>query len=519
MYTAAFGLREKPFSITPNPEFLFLSRRHRDALAHLVYGVRERAGFVQLTGEVGTGKTLLTRALLQRLPGRVEVALIYRPGGTVTDFVEAILRELGVELPPLPHSAETLVERLNAHLMATHAEGRTTVLLIDEAQNLGPRLVEQLRLLTNLETAHEKLLQIILVGQPELDTLLRRPELRQVSQRIAARYHLQPLSGRETAAYVEHRLRIAGAARPLFTAAALRRLHRASGGVPRLINLIADRALLGAWTAERARVGTREVDRAADEVGSSPRRPRWPLIAGAGLLAGLATAVTVVALGPAPGWSPFASERARTLAAPERVLAPLLEDATLDRAFAQLLAVWGHAADGEPVHDCDSVRALDLRCHYGDDGAAGVLRHDRPAIVELLDDSGARRPLLLTALSAGTAEVRVEEASLTVPRAELEQRWTGDYLILWQPPAISPLPAEPGDRGSAIAWLRARLGSGAATAEDDPEVFDTALAERLRGYQQSAGLPVTGRLDDGTVLHLRGDMLSPAPALRRLESG
>lgn len=513
MYTSAFGLKEKPFSITPNPDYLYLGSRHREALAHLVYGVRERAGFVQLTGEVGTGKTLLTRALLDRVPAHVDVALVYRPGGTVADFVIAILRELGVTPPTRRHSVRALVDRLNEHLLRAHARGRTTVLLIDEAQNLRPELIEQLRLLTNLETASEKLLQIVLVGQPELDRLLRRPDLRQVSQRIAARYHLLPLTRAETAAYVQHRLRVAGASGALFTRGALFWLHRASGGVPRLINLIADRALLGAWSAERHRVGWREVRRAGTEVTGAPHRRAWPMAA-AGLGAGLALAVAL--------WLPLwqaadadaGGQRAAALPG-ERLGSRLLMTggrANLDQAFASLADLWNAGALPPEQPHCQGARSIGLRCHYGGNGWDGLLQLGRPAIVELTDGAGKRRPAVLTELNGETVVLQLADQTLNVPRAVFERYWTGDFLMLWRPLGLSPLPAGPGDRGSAVVWLRERLGGGAPSS--DPDRFDPLLEARLRDYQTASGLPATGRLDDRTLLHLQAAVPTPGPVLR-----
>jgi general secretion pathway protein A len=279
MYEAYFGLTEKPFTITPDPRYLYLSRRHREALAHLLYGIGEDGGFVLLTGEVGTGKTTVTRALLDQVPEDTDVALILNPRLTGLELVAAICDELQVQHPKDTQSLKVLVDRLNHHLLETHARGRRTVLIIDEAQNLSAETLEQVRLLTNLETTHQKLLRIVLIGQPELNDLLARRELRQLAQRITARYHLGTLSALETVAYVQHRLSVAGVADPLFSEGALVTLHREAGGVPRLINTIADRALLGAYAHDAQRITPRMVRQAAREVtgGRRLRRPLWAL--------------------------------------------------------------------------------------------------------------------------------------------------------------------------------------------------------------------------------------------------
>jgi general secretion pathway protein A len=279
MYTSYFGLSERPFSITPDPRYLYMSEGHREALAHLLYGIGEGGGFVQLTGEVGTGKTTLCRCLLQQVPPHVDVALILNPRLTAAELLATACDELRIPYPAGTTSLKVLVDALYQHLLSAHAERRRTVLIIDEAQDLAPEVLEQVRLLTNLETAQEKLLQVILIGQPELVALLERRELRQIAQRITARYHLSPFSAEDTRACIAHRLGVAGQSRPLFTEAAIRHVHRRSGGVPRLISVICDRALLGAYAGERKQVDVATARQAANEVfGQTGELPqaRWP---------------------------------------------------------------------------------------------------------------------------------------------------------------------------------------------------------------------------------------------------
>ncbi|WP_420426488.1 AAA family ATPase [Algiphilus sp.] len=253
VYTHFFRFSEAPFAITPDPAFLYLSPHHHEALAHLLYGTGEAGGFVQLTGEVGTGKTTVIRTLLEQKMPEVDVALILNPRQSTEEFLESICDELGVTYPDHA-SLKQLVDHLNRHLLATHSQGRRTVLIIDEAQNLAEDVLEQVRLLTNLETSKEKLLRIMLIGQPELDDLLSLPSLRQLAQRITARFHLTALDRFETAEYIAHRLRVAGGDAEIFTPAAMRAAYKASEGIPRRINIICDRALLAAYSA-----GTRTV--------------------------------------------------------------------------------------------------------------------------------------------------------------------------------------------------------------------------------------------------------------------
>jgi general secretion pathway protein A len=296
VYPKYFGLKEPSFSIAPDPHYLFLSEQHKEALAHLLYGAGESGGFVLLTGEVGTGKTTVCRAFLEQLPEGVDVALIVNPAMTASELLLNCCDEFRIPVGEGEPSVKVLVDRLNDYLLAAHAAGRRPVLMIDEAQNLRPKVLEQIRLLTNLETTKAKLLQIFLVGQPELRTMLDREGLRQINQRITARYHLRPLSAAETGDYIRHRVAVAGVDRPLFTAGAIRRIHQIAGGVPRVINILCDRALLGACVSRASQVTPAVVTKAAREVrgeGVKTARPAAarPAVAGAAALTLMLTAL------------------------------------------------------------------------------------------------------------------------------------------------------------------------------------------------------------------------------------
>lgn len=321
MYLAYFGLSEKPFSITPDPRYLYMSEQHREAMAHLTYGVTEGGGFVQLTGEVGTGKTTICRYLLERLPEKVTVALINNPRINERQFLAAVCDELGIAYPKA-HSSKLLIDKLNDYLLEKHASGARVVLIVDEAQNLSRGVLERVRLLTNLETAKKKLLQIILIGQPELVETLARPDLRQLAQRITARYSIDTLSLKDTKAYINHRLSIAGCDEPLFGNRALRLVHRKSGGVPRLINVLCDYALLGAYSKAERTVTRDTMRQAVREVfGEQHKRSKladsWlaPLSWGAVGAAAAGITLLVITDGRSPlDWWPWAKQLGSSVA-------------------------------------------------------------------------------------------------------------------------------------------------------------------------------------------------------------
>jgi len=274
MYTAFYGLREKPFALSPDPRFLYLAGSHREALAHLLYGIEQGEGFIAITGEVGTGKTTLCRTLLERLEGRTELAFLFNPSRSALELMQSICAELGLPAEGLGRRA--LMAQLNDHLLEQRRRGRRVLLIIDEAQTLSETTLEQVRLLSNLETSREKLIQILLLGQPELDRKLDQRSLRQLRQRISVRWKLEPLGPQETRAYVRHRLSVAaGEPKDLFSDAALREIHRRTGGIPRLVNQLCDRSLLAGYAARAAQIGPALVRAAAREIPDAARsRPR-----------------------------------------------------------------------------------------------------------------------------------------------------------------------------------------------------------------------------------------------------
>ncbi|MGA2398466.1 MAG: AAA family ATPase [Steroidobacteraceae bacterium] len=471
MYTSFFGLIEKPFAITPDPRYLYLSERHAEALAHLLYGINEAGGFIQLTGEVGTGKTTIVRTLLSRVPQHADVAVILNPRVTATEFLLTICEELGLGLDEADRtSAKEMVDALNRRLLAAHAEGRRVIIIVDEAQNLSTEVLEQVRLLTNLETATQKLLQIILIGQPELRELLDRSELRQLAQRITGRYHLNPLFKAETQEYVGHRLRVAGAAGEIFTPAALREVYRLSSGIPRVINVCCDRALLGAYTLETRKVTPALVRRAAGEVYGRRFVPLWLgwvaaaiVIAGVAITVyagiavwrnsppGLRSATNTPVLAPAgaalaqPSAPPAGAAAAAAAPAPAPAEKPvplqtLLEANAADTsdagAFRRLLSLWGTAMadDRDP---CGQAQKAGLACLEQRGSWAQVRALNRPAILTLNDDRGRRYRVVLSALDDSFATLDLGERNVRVPIDELSRDWFGDFTCAAPPPIRS----------------------------------------------------------------------------------
>ncbi len=277
MYTRYFGLTEKPFAIAPNPRYLFMSELHREALAHLMYGINSEGCIILLTGDVGTGKTTVCRCLIEQLPEKTNIAMILNPKLTINDLLKTICEELKIPIPATP-SIKNYIDQLNAYLLRAHAAGRNTALIVDEAQNLDVEILEQLRLLTNLETNTNKLLQIILIGQPELRNILNDPKLSQINQRITTRYHLKPLQTTDVSTYIEHRIAIAGgnSRNVLFSKKAIDYVAKISRGIPRVINTLCDHALLGAYANNSDHVSLGIVKKAAGELAVTNNGKRYP---------------------------------------------------------------------------------------------------------------------------------------------------------------------------------------------------------------------------------------------------
>lgn len=542
MYTKFFGLTEKPFAITPDPRYLFMSERHSEALAHLVYGISESGGFIQLTGEVGTGKTTLVRTVLGRLPAEVDVALILNPQLTELEFLIAICQELSIPLPEDKHSVIALVDALNRHLLAAHARGRRTILLVDEAQNLSNGVLEQLRLLTNLETAKQKLLQVILIAQPELRDTLARDELRQLAQRVTGRYHLEPLSRNEAGLYIDHRLKVAGALGEIFDAEAKLEVFNLSGGVPRIMNVICDRAMLGAYSRETRKIGKRLVGRAAAEVSGQKYATgllRWAVpvfgIAGAGIIAlgiwSLAnqqqqpsevlsvpletrkTGSRTEAASPEPGAGTGDSTGLEPVTTS---LEDLLIDASAftdtNSAMATLFGLWGIEYQVGGGTACSQAETAGLSCLFQRGSWTGIRQLDRPVVLTLTDRNGNTHQPVLASLDGEKGELALGETRIIHSIEEISKLWFGEYLLIWRPPNGDARAIKPGMRNENVRWLRQSLAAidtdyePEVTASTELDYFDRELEERLRDFQRQHRLKVDGLAGQQTQIIINSSL-------------
>jgi general secretion pathway protein A len=562
MYTEFYGLREKPFSLSPDPRFLFLSDSHREALAHLLYGIEQGEGFIAITGEVGTGKTTLCRTLLQRLEPGSEVAFLFNPQLSGLELLQAIDAEFGLETQG--KTRRELMDQLNRFLLTKRQEGRRVLLLIDEAQNLEREALEQVRLLSNLETDTTKLIQIILIAQPELDVMLESPELRQLRQRINVRWRLRPLSQGETRDYVRHRLRVAaGGPREIFTDFALREIHRRAGGVPRVINRLCDRALLAGYAEGAKEIGlgtVAEVQREFDGRESSA-----PVAGGVslgerlsahrlelGAAAGAFVAVTLSAgvmwwnasrapdpeermrapavaqapapaapppvdaappalTPPAPEVAPPGSPSAETSSAPVdlgNALAHSSPAATVAASLDALLRRWGSEPLGADVLSLPQFSELLENTGFAVlslEGASLELLTaiDRPALVVLPALDGAPRGLLLTAIDGDVATLEgVTPAPLRVPLSELAAHWSGQALVPWKDHATLPPLLGPGTSGPSVRWLQQALATLGFFEGESNGDFGAQTQEAVRAFQTEESLPVDGWVGPLTMIRL-----------------
>jgi len=547
MYKHYFGLQDSPFSIAPNPQYLYMSTRHREALAHLLYGVKSDGGFILLTGEVGTGKTTVCRCLLAQIPSDVDIAMVLNPKQTALELLATICDEFNINYGT-EASIKTLVDKLNLFLLDSHQAGRKAILIIDEAQNLAVDVLEQLRLLTNLETNQRKLLQIILLGQPELLSLLGQQELRQLSQRVTARFHLDALNSREVAEYIQHRITVAGGNQPLFTTASVRRIYRISGGIPRLINLICDRALLGAYVENQPRVNPAIVTKAAQEVlGQSDSRTSKPRIKKSMALLGALLLILggmvfiseqytpIPITTPTPPQVPQLSPSADILPPQVTVsdtlgkrlpafirqsLDSLSGHSSSEPALLNVLSIWTAELPADTTQAiCQSALDLGLSCFQAELELAEIAHMNRPLAVNLgtvdLGDANSPRWVTLKQLDADDALLQVGDAEVRVARSDLAAAGRLDSIVLWRSPPNYQQPLKLGDSGTSVDALLNTL-SFIDTGKPTGEVgflFDLNLERRIKNFQRTSGIDPDGLVGARTWIQLNSIVGNDIPFL------
>lgn len=555
MYKAFYGLSDNPFSIAPNPHYLFLSDRHREALAHLTYGLGETGGFVLLTGEVGTGKTTVSRCLLGQLPDHTDTAFILNPSLTELELLATLCDELKISYGENP-TLKQLTDHLSRFLLANHDKGRNTVLIIDEAQHLRPEVLEQLRLLTNLETDTKKLLQVILIGQPELQLLLKRQELRQLAQRITARYHLLPLNEDEIALYVLHRLQVAGRFEPLFTRKAIKVLHKYSGGIPRLINLLCERALMAGYAQSKVPIDHHMVRQAAAEVlgeeEPQPNKLLWPSAIAAALVVAFGVSYWLFTESPAVAnvanssvtqasqatqavtqasiqeksiqpeqtlaSMPSASvaSEPQTLAAPDpsvRVLQEAIKQSrSIDTAFAGLFNVWGKVPF-KGLTACQSALEQGLSCYQQQGNWMSLTRLNYPAVVYLVDDNQQDFYGAVIAVDGDQLLMQLGEQQLWVDRAWFNQHFSGTFEILWQAPNLPMLEISQKSSPGQLQWLENALAHVANRPSRRVSQFDLKLENDLKAFQSQHGLKADGIAGNQTLVRLNLYLSDQGPRL------
>ncbi|HAK52017.1 MAG TPA: hypothetical protein DCM54_08975 [Gammaproteobacteria bacterium] len=523
MYEEYFGLTAAPFSIAPDPQYLYMSNRHREALAHLLYGI-ENNGFILLTGEVGTGKTTVCRCLLEQLPENVDTAFIINPKVNAHELLASICDDLRITYPA-DATPKILVDRLNTYLVSTLESGRRTLLIIDEAQNLSVEVLEQLRLLTNLETNRRKLLQIILLGQPELLETLSKQSLRQLSQRITARFHLGALNKKEVNDYIAHRLSVSGARGNFFKHSAMDRIYKLSNGIPRVINLICDRCLLGAYAENRAIVTPRIVKKAAREIllsgnaeqpigsdysKSSTTDWRLPTAIAASIVG---VAITVSMLLPTQVSYNSSVETSAEKAASTMSIVPYADhDSTLipisetvghtskKMAFDDLFALWGIYIEDQITDPCDTIQSIGLACLEEAGGLRKIHALNRPVILQLHDSQW----ITISQLSDNTATLLAREREYQISRNELAAAFDGSFTVVWRMPPGYQTPTTLGDNGADVDWLVYQLAIFEQRTPDQTTgfTFDESVVQQVKHFQESVNVPANGVVDPTSWIHI-----------------
>ncbi|MBV1870126.1 MAG: AAA family ATPase [Gammaproteobacteria bacterium] len=578
MYTEYFGLKEKPFSIAPNPRYLYMSEQHQDALAHLLYGIQEGEGFVLLTGDIGTGKTTICRCLLEQIPDHVEVAYIFNPKLSAQELLLSICDEFRIPLGQgnVDLSTKQAIDKINGHLLKLHRNNRHCVLIIDEAQNLSVDVLEQIRLLTNLETNSKKLLQIILIGQPELRIAFQKPELEQLAQRITARFHIGPLSLPELENYLQHRIHVAGGSkRPLFNKSAIKTLHKLTRGIPRLINTVSDRALLATYVSTQNQVTKKEIQTAAREILNAPLPSRtFPSLHGKMRIFGFTLAATVaIALisffiapklklheGGSNTITPQIAEHnsvnsnARSVPLSGTLQRPLsihetrspahntpevtdqsvqtapatplvsntafseLETISIEQltlaARQTLLARWNIDTQLKLSDDfCLIAQHHSLRCFQGKQSLEYLIKLNRPAVIRLVNSNGEPYVAAINKVAQQEAQLFVSGNNQLISLERLESAWTGDFELLWRPPFQYSKAIDANSSAQSIQWFRETLNIASSKPSSNIPIFIAPIDKQIRLFQKEAGLEPDGLAGPETIITINNLNGSSSPLL------
>jgi len=556
LYSQFFGLEKLPFSIAPDPSFLYMSSRHQEGIAHLLYGINMGGGFVVLTGEVGTGKTTLCNLLLEQIPEDVDTAYILNPKLSAAELLASICDELEINYPESTNSLKVLNDQINKRLLETHAKGRRTVLIIDEAQNLSLEVLEQIRLLTNLETTTTKLLQIILIGQPELKDLLNNNKLRQLNQRITARYHLKPLSLQETKTYIEHRIRISGGRRGIFSSAALKQIFQLTRGIPRLINLLSDRSLLGAYSMETHTVSRAIVNKAAQEALPEQKTNNTfrkvivfstllsliPLIGYFGHYFPNSKQINQTKQLPLNISADSKIQQAKKAKVVQKVTDTKVEKTaeaivikpkehkttiefsdfikspslTIRNALNLSLMQWNIDIPENFIAECSNVQKVNLACLPGKTNWYQLNKMQRPVILEFNLANNEKRFALITRSEKNKITVLADH-EYQFPLQDLMAFWNGYFMTLWKPPSDSFKLIYPGQDSSDIIWVRQRLNQyeGILETVSRPTIYDPNLEQRVKKFQREQLLSPDGLVGPLTAIRLQNaTQNNDAPKLR-----
>ena len=552
MYNAYFNFKEAPFSIAPDPRYLYMTGQHREALAHLVYGLNSEGGCILLTGEVGTGKTTVCRCLLEQIPEHTNIALVVNPKVTAIELLETICDELKIEYPSENNTIKTYIDRINAFLIEANARNEKTVLIIDEAQNLDNTVLEQLRLLTNLETNQRKLLQIIILGQPELLEILARQEMRQLAQRITARFHLKALSRNDIKAYINHRLAIAGQNAQLFPEPTISQLYRLSKGIPRLLNVLCDRSLLGTYVQNKTIVDAKTLSTAANEVFGELKNVQIKSKAGNILrIAALTsvTAVTITLIIALINDSSVETSRdiIKNASTNEQLLAKEIQatsiqverqaptetnnsdievdhiknfiltttDNNREIALSTLLMRWqpNYKTSANTTVCKDSGHNLSCFNHRGNLNSLRKL--NRPVVLKLYNDNGKIAYLVLSKLNKDQATLNTGQETFEINTQLIEKHWFGEFSLLWQTPPFYQQTILPGSSGDTVQWLGQQL-TRLYNHDSNPTIHNTyseELVTLLKRFQKNKGLIPDGIAGPLTLIHLNTAIGQPAPQL------